>query len=503
VTAGLTLAEADAKHGKDAVTVAMRHAAWRKGNLSWLLHDGNGDPSKGQLASRALVRSTPSRIVVLDIARRWGKSFFFAVEAIETGLTIPGARIPYACGTVTSLREFIVPIFAAIIATAPDDLRPELVGDELRFKNGSRVVFAACEDRAKAERLRGPKSHKIIVDEAGFIPVLEYVVNSVLLFQLAGTGGKLLMGSSPPDSPSHPFVDFYKRAEAASAAMTATIYDTPMLTPEDIAELAFACGGEQTVTWQREGLARFLTDPTRALVPEFAMYEEQIVQEYVAVVPEGYSEPAVDRYIVGDLGFVDLSAMLFAEWDFNGATLFVVDEDFTERVTTDELQHRTDAKAKALWGEAPIYRRHLDATARARADMQKLQVDGDPTAENAWRAANNHERDVLINRLRLATSRLSYRIHPRCVNLIRHLRNGVWNERKTDFARPGGADGHYDGVAAMMYLIRHLDTSHNPTPARLFNRFVQIGPVSATLPSGSDAARAWKLREAFSRKRKT
>ena len=115
------------------------------------------------------------------------------------------------------------PIFTEIIATAPPELRPELVGDEVRFKNGSRIVFAACEDRAKAERLRGPKSHKIIVDEAGFIPVLKYVVNSVLLFQLAGTGGKLLMGSSPPDSPAHPFVEFYRSAESAGAAMTGNI----------------------------------------------------------------------------------------------------------------------------------------------------------------------------------------------------------------------------------------------------------------------------------------
>lgn len=498
----VTLAEAESRLGRDATTIAMRHAAWRAGNLSWLLHDGKASPEKGQLAARALARSAPARVVVYDIARRWGKSFYFATEAIETCLATPGGRVPYACGTVTSLREFIVPIFAQIIATAPLDVRPEIVGDEVRFQNGARIVFAACEDRAKAERLRGPKSHKIIVDEAGFIPVLSYVVNSVLLFQLAGTGGKLLMGSSPPESPSHPFVEFYQRAEADHAAMTATIYDTPLLTTEDIGELCYACGGADSVTWRREGLAEFITDPTRAIVPEFTTLQSKLVEAYTPVTPDGYDKPSVDRYIVGDLGFVDLSAVLFAEWDFNGAMLSVIDEHFSERTTTDLLQHAVDDIAKERWGHEPVYRRHMDASARARADLQRLQDDGDPTAENAWRAANNQERDVLVNRLRLATSRLRYRIHPRCENLIRQLRHGVWNERRTDFARADGY-GHFDGVAAMMYLERHVDRTHNPTPPKLWDMYSQIGPKPGDLPAGTDALRRYNLRQAFNRPRKT
>jgi hypothetical protein len=228
----------------------------------------------------------------------------------------------------------------------------------------------------------------------------------------------------------------------------------------------------------------------------------QVVQVYEPAIVPGYTEPALDRYIVGDLGFVDLTAVLFAEWDFAGATLSVVDEHFSERTTTDDLQHGVEDVAKARWGDRPIYRRVMDASARARADLQALQVDGDPTAENAWRAANNKERDVLINRLRLATGRLDYRIHPRCKDLIRHLKNGVWNDQKTDFARPEGY-GHFDGVAAMMYLIRHLDRSHNPLPPLRATHYSQIVPKSASLPPGSDADRRLRLANAFQRPRKS
>lgn len=497
----ITLAEADALEGVEATTVRLRHQAWRAGKLSWMLHNGKDDPEKGQKAAYRLSHSTDSRIIVYDIARRWGKSLMFAIEASETCLQIPKARVPYACGTVTSLREFIIPHFQAIIATAPEDMKPEIVGDEVRFKNGSRVVFAACEDKAKAERLRGPKSHKIIVDEAGFIPVLSYVVDSVLLFQLAGTNGKLLMGSSPPDSPSHPFVEYYKRAEAAGAAMTATIYDAPHLTETDLDELCFAAGGYDSVVWQREGLAKFLTDPTKALVPEFTAHEAQLVQAHTPVIPSGYDKPALDRYIVGDLGFVDLAFVLFAEWDFPGAMLSIVNEWSEARQTTDVLQREVDRVAKETWGDAPIYRRIIDATARERADLTKLQED-DPTAENAWRAAKNAEREAAVNQLRIATGRLRYRVHPRCVKLIRHLKHGVWNDKRTSFDRAEGY-GHFDGVAAMMYMIRHLDSSHNPTPPLRPTHFSQIVPGGVPLPPGSDADRRLRLANAFRRPHKS
>lgn len=493
-------AEADAEFGPDALTVRMRHEAWRRGNLSWLLHEG-------QLKARALVRSGKARRYVFEIARRWGKSWFFCVTAFECALAGPKRRIPYACSTITSLREFIIPIMSTIIETAPAELRPEIVGDEVRFKNGSRIVMQGCEDRLKADRLRGPAADMAIVDEAGFIPVLLYVVKSVLLYQLLTTRGLMLVGSSQPESPAHPFIELAKEAEARGAHMGANIHDAPHLTAEDRAIACEESGGPDSLAWKREGLNQRVVDETRALVPEFSQHEGQLIEAYEPKRDE-HGTAYLDRYIVGDLGWVDLAFVLFAEWDFAGSMLTVVDEWSEARCTTDRLQHEVDDIARERWGSAPVFRRVIDATARERNDLQRLQDDGDPTAENAWRMARNQERSAAVNQLRIATKRLRYRVHPRCEKLIAHLRNGVWNEQRTAFARPtsDGGDtyyGHFDGVAAMMYLERAVDRSHNPTPPPKWDRYSQIAPSAATLPAGSDAMRLHKLRQAFTRPRKT
>lgn len=493
-------AEAERRTGAAALTVAMRHRAWRLGNLSWLLHEG-------QKQARELVRSGRSRRYVFEIARRWGKSWFFCVTAFECALAGPKRRIPYACSTITSLKEFIVPIMAKIIETAPDDIRPEIVGDVVRFKNGSRIVMQGCEDRLKADRLRGPAADMAIVDEAGFIPVLLYVVKSVLLYQLLTTRGLMLVGSSQPESPAHPFITLAQEAEKRGAHMAASIMDAPHLTDEDRAIACEESGGPESLSWKREGLNLRVVDVSRALVPEFSEHADVLVEAYEPRRDES-GNVYVDRYIVGDLGWVDLAFILFAEWDFAGSMLTVVDEWSEARCTTDRLQHEVDDIARERWGDAPIYRRIIDATARERADLQRLQDDGDPTAENAWRMARNQERSAAVNQLRISTKRLRYRVHPRCTRLIAHLRNGVWNEQRTAFARPADDDGetyygHFDGVAAMMYLERAVDRSHNPTPPPKWDRYSQIAPSVANLPPGSDAARLQRTRQAFQRPRKT
>ena len=488
MTAALDIAQADVLLGQDTVTIAQRHELWRRGNLSWLLHDG-------QMKARALVRNGQAKRYVLEIARRWGKSWFLCVEACETALSKPRSRIPYAASTQESLKEYILPIMVEIIETAPEELRPEIVGHEVRFKNGSRIVLQGCENRLNANRLRGPAAALAIVDEAGFIPpsVLIYVVKSILLYQLLTTRGTMLVASSPPESPAHAFTEFAVEAEVRGAHMHATIYDAPHLTPEAIAEACEESGGPESVSWQREGLAKRVVDPTHAIIPEFSALASVLVEDRE-------SGQHIDRYIIGDLGFVDLAFVLFAEWDFASAMLYVVDEWSEPRVTTDVLQRAVDAKARARWGDAPIYRRIIDATARERADMVKLQ-EQDPTAANAWRAANNQEREVLVNRLRISTSRLRYRIHPRCEKLVKHLKAGTWNEQRTSFARVDGY-GHFDGVAAMTYTEKHTDRTHNPAPPLRTTHYAQIMPGGVALPPGSDADRRLRLARAFERPRK-
>lgn len=451
-------------YGEARASEQARHALWRAGDLSWLLHNGNADPAKGQRAAAERYEDARARGVrrfVANIGRRWGKSFWACKTACETALAGPRRRIPYAAATFVSLQQFIIPIMRTIVDTAPPDVRPEVVGHEVRFRNESVIVMQGCEDEAKADRLRGPAAHLAIVDEAGFIAVLEYVVRSVLLFQLATTDGMMLVLSSPPKSPAHPFSAMAAEAQTRGAYMHATIHDTPHVDPHVMATLITESGGVDSTTWKREALAQFVVDEERAIVPEFASVERDVVREV--------ERPAhFDTYIVGDQGYVDLTVILFAYWHFELACIVVEDEVVEERATSDVLQQRTAEKARALWGAKAVHKRAIDAPAITRADMTRLQSADDPTREDIWGGVRKADRATNVNRLRLDIGDRRMLIHPRCKVLIAHMRNGIWNQRRSDFDRSEGL-GHFDAVAAAMYLSGAVDRNRNPYPPVIYD----------------------------------
>lgn len=413
-----------------------------------------------------MVRETYQRGIrraVLNIARRWGKSKCKVVMASETCLRTRRARVPYAAMTEGTVGEFIAPHMAELAADAPPELRPEEHRGVWHFPStDSRIVMRGCEDRKKADRLRGPAATMFIIDEAGFIDVLEYVVKSVAAPQLITTDGMMLLGSSPPLSPSHPFRQFALEAEERGAYMHATIHDAPHLDAAAIAKLCTEMGGVESAAWRREGLAHFIVDESRALVPEFEAVEQEIVEEVPR--PQHF-----DLYAVGDLGYTDLTVILLGWYHFERALLVVEDEVVLRRPTSDVVHREVEARlALRFPGREPL-ERAVDAPAITVADLRRLQPsiegrdDDDPAR---WHAVANDELDAALNAMRLRVSRRSIRIHPRCTHLRAHLRAGVWNEQRTSFARVATDDGvhHYDGVAALIYLNRKLRVERNPAP---------------------------------------
>lgn len=58
-------------------------------------------------------------------------------------------------------------------------------------------------------------------------------------------------------------------------------------------------------------------------------------------------------------------------------------------------------------------------------------------------------------------------IHPRCANLIRDLQSAVWDPKKEgDIVYGNCTWGHYDGEAALRYLVRHLSKYEEKAPPR-------------------------------------
>lgn len=487
---------------------ACAHACWRAGNLSYGLH-------AGQLRARSLVYGQTDRrvkLAVWNISRRWGKSKAAVAMVSEAALNtkIRGGRIPYAAMTADSVAEFIEPHLIDLANEAPPELKPELFKGAWVFPSTeAKIVMRGCEDRKKANRLRGPAAIAAVVDEAAFIECLDYVVRSVVAPQLVTTRGWLLVCSSAPETPEHFFRDLATEAEADGTYMHAEIYSAPHLTEEDINDLARIMGGKTSPQWLRECLCRFIVDESSALVPEFLAVEKDVV------VNEMPRPDHFDLYVIGDLGFTDLSVILLGYYDFDRALLVVVAEVVLRRATSDVINREVEAALAWYFpGRAPT-ERAVDAPAITAGDLRRQEVIANeerrrqdpstpelaPESDPArWHTVANDELDAALNALRTRVGRKGLRIHSRCTTLIAHLRNGVWNERRTSFKRIKKSDGdvhHFDGVAALTYFNRKLRVGKNPNPPPALPEF---GQAVVGGPKALEKMRESKWRQAFGRR---
>ena len=444
------------QHSRAELRRAARWAMWRAGDLSYLLHTG-------QVKALAAFESSSARRFVLCTGRRWGKSRLMCVLATQTVLRImldeartKPARVVYAAPTAGMVSEFIEPHMRLLASHAPPELRPTQNQGEWVFPDGGRIVVRGCEDRKKADRLRGAEADLGIVDEGGFIPILGYVVRSVVGPQLWETRGRMVLPSTPPESPDHPFVELLAEAEVVGASYRARTADAPHITPAMLADAIEDAGGEDSIAWQREGEARVLVDPSHVVVPEWAEAEPVIVAEH--------ERPRhIAPCVIGDLGYEDLTVLAFGYYDFR-ADLDVVERELVlRRATSAQIDAACQRIEAELWEGRKVSRRRIDATPITRADMARFGADGSSDAAS-WTAVRKDDKAASINQLRIRVKRERIRVHPSCVTIIAHARFGRWNKQRTGLERPDGAEHHYDGLDALRYFVRDLDRHTNPYP---------------------------------------
>jgi hypothetical protein len=195
------------------------------------------------------------------------------------------------------------------------------------------------------------------------------------------------------------------------------------------------------------------------------------------------------------MGGVDPHGVLFGYWHFERGWLVIEDELLLrEGQNTSQLAEAIQSKEKELWGVTG-----WDGTLRAlfaeRTDPAVLAMMPDwlkaktQASENAplqpyLRVCDNDiqiARDLsqlhgisyvptqktdkrwYVNEFRVLLRQGRVKIHPRCRNLDRHLRQTVWaNERQADYRRKNGEHG--DLADCAFYMARNLRKTRNPTP---------------------------------------
>lgn len=421
-----------------------RDYLWRSGSLLYKLHPG-------QETIEESFTQVSGKLFIANCARRFGKTFWVVCKALEKALATANGRIKIATAFQKDLEEFILPAFDLALKDCPESLAPKFKASKKKyfFRNGAEIQLIGLDKNPNAGR--GNYCDLYVFEEAGFINRLDYLYSSVVIpMTMYRPNAKVIMISTPPVTPAHPFQSFCQRAENQSAYVKLTIYDNPMATPELIEEYKKECLTE--TDWKREYLCEFVTDEKLVVIPEWR-------DEFVRETPRDEYYRFYHKYEAMDLGVRDNTVNLFGYYDFRRARLVIEDELVLAgaSLTTELLKTSIVEKESRLWDHKP-YRRIADNN-----NLILLQDLGllhgmhfAPTSKDTLEA--------MVNETRLFVGQGRLEVNPRCENLIGCLKYGIFkDDKRNDFARLAHY-GHLDALAALIYLIRNLDQRTNPIP---------------------------------------
>ena len=438
---------------RDSIYDPDAMVAWEKGDLS-------GKLRPIQRTMQKAIRYTDALKYVLNCSRRLGKSFLLLTDALETGLREYNAPLKFAAPTQKQMKGILLPLFRIITLDCPPKYKPIYKSSEQRYifpTTGSDLTISGCNN-GHEESLRGTACRKAYVDEAQSFKNLRYVVQDILMPQLLTTNGRMVIAGTPPKTPIHDFVKLIAEARGrgsyAEHDIYAAGYDADL-----IAKFKEESGGEHSTTWKREYLCQIVMDENYALVPEWR-------PEFERVPDRDEFLPFYHKYVALDSGVRDKTAVLFGWYDFKRATLFVEDELIINgpQMTTQLLAGEVKKKELDIFGKMGIKLRIADN------DNLILLTDLGSLHGLHFAPTNKETLEAMVNQVRLWASAGRIVVHPRCVNLIGCLRYGIWDEKRKAFERyPKDSDaykiyGHFDALAALIYLVRNVDDRTNPIP---------------------------------------
>lgn len=407
---------------------------------------------------------------VLNMHRAWGKTFFLVLMAIARCVKYPWQEVRYAAPGLGQCVDFVFPNLFKILTDCPRDLQPEKKEWTWTFRNPrwgdsdaySKLFLIGCREHGNAHR--GKRSDMIIIDECRDILNFEYVSTDVFGFHFATRDNPLMiMSSTPPKSPGHPFTNRYiPQAMADGRYFCCPTTENPDWRQQDDRMLEAICGGKDTVSWKREALCELVADDSSLIVPEYREHRDDIFVETYERPPYFFPRVSID------VGFTDFTGLLFGYIDWLRQRLVLEAEVCSPYLSDQDIVKLGRQKEDELWGgETPVHhfaslRRFGDATQHT---LLTLRKDYGYTVK----AAEKWDRDAAIINLRskIQNGRLVI-LKKGCPVLDSQLRNCCWNERRTDFDR-SAEHGHFDLGMALVYFNRMAEWRLNPYPGKTWD----------------------------------
>lgn len=397
-----------------------------------------------------------SRKYIIHCSRRLGKTFLLVVISCCVAYSKDNAQIRYASVTQKAVKKMVHPIFKEIFKSIKKHHRPKWNSQEAAyiFPNGS-MVHVAGVNNGHSDDLRGTAADLCVVDEAGFIDELSYLIDSVLMPQLLTTGGQLLMASSSPVSPAHEFVDYIQEAKIEGYYSSFDIHQSGY-SEELILEFMKEAKGPHSTAWRREYLNEICVDEDYAIIPEHKNLTIGVHKDM-----ENYAY--FHKYAGMDIGTRDLTVVLFGHYDFKRAKL-CIEREFVingPQMTTPVIAKGVKDIENEIW--------HNDKAERKRiSDNNNLLLlqDLGYLHDCHFIPTSKDNLEAMVNEMRFWFQNSRIEVDPACVLLIESIKFGFWNENRNDWGRSKTL-GHFDALAALMYLIRNVDQVTNPIPLKL------------------------------------
>lgn len=391
-----------------------------------------------------------------------------AVIAIEDAIRNINFQIHFGAPYQNALKDFLLPIFNQILDDCPEDLRPiwKQQSGKWVFNNGSFVKLCGANN-GQFENLRGNKSDLFILDEAAQVDQLESVIKDVALPQLLSSKNpnkKIILPSTPPKTPDHPFNSYVETAIAKGNYVKYTIDDS-WYTKDEIERFLEEVGGRDSTTARREFFCEHIVDSFLHIIPEWKsnLYIKEVKKDdyfqFYNIV-EGL-----------DIGYRDFTAHILGYWDFNNSKLvleyeFALKEnDFTTQILADGIKAN---EAEYIKVNGTRIRRISDNNnLNLIADLGRIhKLSFAPITKNTGTGKDKHTKEWMVSQTRKFINDGNLIVHPRCKMLIASLEFGIWKEQNSEFARSKEL-GHYDFLDALIYLVSSLIPSVrnvNPIP---------------------------------------
>ena len=450
---------------------------FRRGKLSFILYP-HQRPIYNKIQSVLNSDNIDDNSHVLNISRQFGKSLTMFLIAVEFCMAKPFQTVVYVAPLKKQVIEIVTEnTYRVVFQHATKQALPTLKDSELVFANGSRIRLAGT-DNHNYESLRGGSAHLILLDEAGFMSNLTTGVIPTVLPMLKTTGGKIIYASTPPETLDHDYYEVLREHDESGNISTFTINDDKSLTQRQLDTIISACKGEDTTLFKREYLCERIAESSQQVLPELTIERAEKLK-----ITNAYKEDDLlqywEKYVVADWGGKDFTAILFAHYNYHTKKVVVEDQlNLTgSKISSKRIAEEIKKKTKELWPD-PTYRNKVYYW----CDSNNVLIQNDMNVEHGLPfVATSKDRlaEQMVQKVRdwIFDERIQFA--PAAEFTLLSCMSGWWSKGKDKFAK-SKIYGHYDHLAALVYLIRNVNTTNNALPRLMgisdrHNTFVDPG----------------------------